>query len=218
MVQAVIFDLDGLVLDTEAGYRAAWRGAAAEAGGELDEDFFLALSGQEAEAVHRALAAVLGDQMMTEEFGSRAAHHWREHVARHGIPVRPGFHSFMDWLKERRIPCALATNSQQRYALECLALAGLEGRFAHLVSRDQVERGKPAPDVYLAAAERLGVTPAHCLALEDSPTGLASARAAGMRCVLVPSAPPGPQATQQAWRTFPTLAEVRDWLAGQLPG
>lgn len=217
MFKAVIFDLDGLVLDTEAGYRAAWRRAAAEWGAELDEDFFWALSGQEAGAVSQALAAVLGEDAAPEHFWTRATRHWREHVDIHGIAVRPGFPELRDWLLRSGIPCALATNSQRRYALECLRVAGLEDAFSHLVDRDQVERGKPAPDVYLAAAERLGVAPAHCLALEDSPTGLASAHTAGMRCILVPSAPLPTEAAENAWRTFTTLLDVRDWLASLPP-
>ncbi|HLF98007.1 MAG TPA: HAD family phosphatase [Methylococcaceae bacterium] len=214
---AVIFDLDGLVLDTEAGYRTAWRRAAAESGVDLDEDFFWALSGQEAGAVSQALTAVLGEDTTPERFWTRAARHWREHLDIHGIAVRPGFYELMGWLRERRIPCALATNSQRRYALECLGVAGLGDTFAHLVTRDQVERGKPAPDVYLAAAAHLGVAPARCLALEDSPTGLASARAAGMRCILVPGAPLPAEAAENAWRTFTTLLDVRDWLASLPP-
>jgi HAD superfamily hydrolase (TIGR01509 family) len=215
MFKAAIFDLDGLVLDTESGYRAAWRRAAAEWDVELDEDFFLGLSGQEAGAVGRALAGALGKNAALDEFWSRATRHWREYVETHGIAVRPGFHDLMDWLRGRRIPCALATNSQRRYALECLRLAGLENAFSHLVDRDQVERGKPAPDVYLAAAARIGVAPAECLALEDSPTGLASAHAAGMRCILVPCAPLPVQVAENAWRTFPSLVEVRRWLIEQ---
>lgn len=214
---AVIFDLDGLVLDSESGYRAAWRRAAAEWGATLDEDFFLALSGQEAGVVDHALAAILGEEAALRRFWARATQHWREHVERHGIAVCPGFHELMTWLGERRVPCALATNSRMRHALECLRVAGLMDVFACLAARDQVRRGKPAPDVYLAAAARLGVAAADCLALEDSPVGLASARAAGMRCILVPGAPPHPEATDRAWRTFSSLLEVRDWLAALPP-
>lgn len=215
---AVVFDLDGLVLDTEAGYRTAWRRAAADWRVELDEDFFLALSGQEAGAVSQALTSVLGEDAPPERFWTRATRHWRQHVDMHGIAVRPGFYELMGWLRERHIPCALATNSHKRYALQCLRVAGLENVFTHLATRDQVERGKPAPDVYLAAAVHLGIAPADCLALEDSPTGLAAARGAGMRCILVPGVPLPAEAASGAWRTFASLLEVRDWLREQSMG
>jgi HAD superfamily hydrolase (TIGR01509 family) len=118
-----------------------------------------------------------------------AERHWFEVLADEGIEGMPGVHALLDHLHSVGIPFALATNSDAHYAKRCLAAANLSNAFEVRVSRDQVKAGKPAPDLFLAAAERLGVSPSQCLVLEDSETGLLAARAAQTYPILIQQRP-----------------------------
>ena len=106
-----------------------------------------------------------------------------------GVEPMPGVIELLDALREHRIPLGLATNSGREFATRALRAAGIYERFTAVVSAEDVERPKPAPDVSLSAAAELGAGPADCVALEDSETGVAAARAAGMTVIGVPSFP-----------------------------
>lgn len=183
--QAAILDMDGLVLDSESTYCAAWRLAAAELGYALAEDFCHGLFGQHASAVEAAMWREFGPGFERERFYQAAERHWFAHLHTQGMARMPGVEALLDRFRAQGVPFALATNSDGPYARRCLERSGLGDAFAVVVTRDQVPLGKPAPDVYLEAARRLGVDPVACLALEDSPTGLAAADAAGMITILV---------------------------------
>jgi HAD superfamily hydrolase (TIGR01509 family) len=183
--RAVVFDMDGLALDTESTYCHAWRSAAADLGFDLSEEFCRGLFGRHADDVERSLKNVLGDRFDRESFHESAERHWRRYLDEHGIRPMPGLKALLAVVRERAIPYALATNSDGPYAAECLRLSGMKEAFPVVVTRDQVERGKPAPDLFLEAARRLNVLPGLCLVLEDSETGLEAARAAGTVPVLV---------------------------------
>ncbi|WP_133716302.1 HAD family hydrolase [Methylocaldum gracile] len=183
--RAVILDMDGLALDTESTYCHAWRSAAADLGFDLSEEFCLGLFGRHADDVERALKTALGDAFDRRLFHESAERHWRRYLDEHGIGPMSGLKELLAILRHRAIPYALATNSDGPYAWECLRLSGMEKTFQVVVTRDQVERGKPAPDLFLEAARRLNVPPGLCLVLEDSETGLEAARAAGTVPVLI---------------------------------
>ena len=183
--RAAILDLDGLALDSEPTYRHAWRRAAAELGLELGEEFCDGLCGRHAADLERALRELWGPGFERERFWNVAERHWRDHLRTQGMARMPGLDRLLASFRRHGIPYALATNSDGLYARECLRQAGLESTFPVLVTRDQVARGKPEPDLFLEAARRLATPPALCLALEDSETGLAAARAAGTIAILV---------------------------------
>lgn len=182
---AVIFDLDGLVLDTESGYRAAWRQAAEALGQSFDDAFYLDLCGRHSADVEAAFSANWLGRFDRGAFFSAAERAWRTSLDQQGIPVFPGVAPLLAWLRQRDLAFALATNSEARYAAECLRRAGIDGWFNIAVTRDQVASGKPAPDVFIEAARRLGVACRDCLVLEDSETGLRAARAAGAIPLLI---------------------------------
>ena len=115
------------------------------------------------------------------------------------------------------IPKAVATSSSAKQAAETLEAGGLAGRFAHLVTSDQVAAGKPAPDLYLEAARRLGLPPAACIALEDSDPGVQSAHIAGMTVLIVPDLKkPSPRAAAQAYKILPSLQQAAPLIADLL--
>lgn len=183
--QAVLMDMDGLVLDSESTYTRAWRLAAAEFGCGLSTEFCENLFGRHADDVERALRDLLGDSYDRRRFSRSAEFHWRAGLAKYGIPSMPGLESLLKVLRLKAIPFALATNSDGIYARECLERSAVAEHFPVVVTRDQVRHGKPEPDLFLEAARRLNVCPESCLALEDSETGLQAAAAAGTITILV---------------------------------
>lgn len=187
---AFIFDMDGLVLDTEPTYFAAWQQAAKAMGYQLAPDSFKILSGYHYHQVEMQLQAWLGQDFNLHTFKQLSAEYWRNYVHEYGITVKKGVITLLDYAQQRAIPVCLATNSLAVYAQECLAIAGLAQRFPLIVTGDDVERVKPEPDIFLKAADRMQVDIRRCLVLEDSHTGIVAASAAGAYSVYVPSTLP----------------------------
>jgi HAD superfamily hydrolase (TIGR01509 family) len=209
-IDAVILDMDGLMLDTEALYKIAMQKAAIELGYSLDDDFYFSLVGQPYSANKIDLVKQFGAGFPLNDFGERWARLWREEVEAGGIPLKPGLVELLDHLARRRLPVAIATSSDRDYAALSLRAAKLDpGAFVHVITGDMVARGKPAPDIYLEAARRLAIDPAHILAIEDSDAGILAARAAGMMPIQVPDLkPPSAQAREAAFALVRTLDDV----------
>ena len=181
-IAAVVFDMDGLLLDSERLYLAAFRQAEAATGAGADDALYARLVGTDERTGMPVLQAALGEA--TAAFA--AAWEARTKVALAGaIPVKPGVRDLLAALAAAGTPFAVAPSTRTAAARSRLGEAGLGG-FAHVVGGDAVARGKPAPDIYLAAAERLGVAPGACAAFEDSEAGTRAALSAGMRVVQVP--------------------------------
>lgn len=214
-VDAVILDMDGLMLDTEALYKVAWQNAAAELGFPLDDSFYFTLVGRTNAAGESALTERYGAAFPLTRFRERWESLWRGLVEASGIPRKPGLIELLEYLAARNIPVAVATSSDQEYAAFSLKAARLDaGRLAAIVTGEQVQNGKPAPDIYLEAARRLGVNPARSLAIEDSDAGILSASGAGMISVMVPDIKtPSPEARRAAFRVLASLNDVIPLLA-----
>jgi beta-phosphoglucomutase len=203
---AVIFDLDGLVLDTESTYCLAWQQAAAVMNYPLTDAFCQSLSGLHVQAVEMALLAACGAKFDLARFNQLAGECWRQSVQTFGIPVKPGVLEVLDFLKQQGVPFALATNSRAANARECLGLAGLNEAFRLQATRDDVESGKPAPDVFLWAAQLLQTPIQQCLILEDSLTGVLAAHRAGACTVMIPSVlPVSAEAERLCYKVMPDL-------------
>jgi len=206
---AVIFDMDGLLIDTEAIARFAWQQAAADCGVDLDDALFAKLVGRTRHDSNEILQTAFGAGFSLAAFRARCAARWEARLAETGITLKPGARELLDHLDTEGTPRAVATSSFRESALRSLALAGVLDRFPHLVTGDQVERGKPAPDIFLRAAEVLGVAPAGCLVLEDSLYGIMAAHAAGMVPVMVPDlVEPTEEVARLAHRILPSLHHV----------
>ena len=202
--------MDGLMLDTEHLYKSAWQQAASQLGYPLEDGFYYTLVGRTNAAGETALAEHFGPGFPLDNFRDLWARLWREAVLASGIPVKPGLKELLEYLAGHDIPVAVATSSDREYAKFSLEAAGVDlQKFAHIVTGEQVEKGKPEPEIYLEAARRLGVDPARCLALEDSDAGILSASAAGMIAVMVPDLKaPSEEARQAAFRVLTSLHEV----------
>lgn len=188
--KAVIFDMDGLVLDTETGYLKAWQHAAAVLGADLPEEFCHSMIGLHGEVIRSRLMNFCGNSFDLAEFFRLSSEHWRDQTSRFGIPVKTGFETLLEQIKLLGLPYALATNSAAHNAKYCLSQAGLDGVFELVLTRDDVPLGKPEPDIYLKAAGLLNVPVETCLVIEDSHAGITAARKAGAFAALVPSVRP----------------------------
>ncbi len=227
--RAVIFDLDGLLIDTERPARRAFEAAARELGARLPEAVFPALVGRTARESDPILRAAFGSTFPLEALRIRTAEIYAGIQAREGIPVKPGAPELLRWLAEAGVPMALATSTARERALAKLAGTGLEGHFSAIVCGDEVTRGKPAPEPFLRAARRLqarmggdarhhprgdGLAPEQCVVLEDAPLGVRGAAAARMLPIWVPDlVPPDPETEALAHAVVPDLEAARPVLA-----
>lgn len=182
---AVIFDMDGLLFDSERLYAQAIVTAAAEVGCPMSHDIFLQLVGRSREVNHAFLLGHYGPDYPLQALIATWGRHFRE-LAAAGLPLKPGAIELLDLLDDLRLPRAIATSSTHTTVQANLLVHSLTDRFHGVVAHGDYATGKPAPDPFLKAAERLGVGPALCLALEDSHNGVRSASAAGMMAVMVP--------------------------------
>lgn len=206
--------MDGLVLDSESGYFAAWRQAAAAMGYDLDQAFCQALSGSHGPEISRRLTARFGADFGLERFYRLSGQIWRELVGQTGIPVKKGFDEALRRIKELRLPYCLATNSRRIDAEQCLSLAGLDGVFARVLAREDVVHPKPAADIFIKAADVLNVPARLCMVLEDSPIGVRAAAAAGCVCLFVPSVlPADAEAAGLAHSVLSDLAAAADFIS-----
>ncbi|MGZ8165740.1 MAG: HAD family hydrolase [Methylobacter sp.] len=187
---AVIFDMDGLVLDTETGYILAWQQAVGAMGYELPEHACRSLSGLHYAEVEQMLTTWCGMDFNLEEFNHTAGRLWRAHVSTRGIRVKHGFKELLEVITQQKMPFCLATNSLEVNARECLDLAGLKDVFSTIIARDHVQHPKPEPDIFLKAAELLHVEINRCMVIEDSHAGIEGASRAGAFSVFIPSVVP----------------------------
>ena len=182
--EAVVFDMDGLLLDSERIVNACMADAARGLGFDMPESLWLRMIGGSDADCNALLGEHVGaDAALAVRERAEAAYASR---AEAGIPHRPGVAALLDFLDARNMPRAIATSTRRPLAVRKLAAAGLLERFAAVCTSSDVALPKPAPDVYLLAAAKLGADPARCLALEDSPTGVRAALAAGMAVIQVP--------------------------------
>jgi HAD superfamily hydrolase (TIGR01509 family) len=214
-VKAVVFDMDGLLVDTEVVVFRAMQRAAGGIGGELPFATFQRMVGLTHAASDVILAEHFGEGFDLIAWSQAVSAHFREELAA-GIALKAGVMEILDHLDAAGLPCAVATSSSLAAVHQSLGPHGLVDRFQALITRDVQTRGKPDPEPFLKAAEALGVDPGHCLALEDSHNGVRAAASAGMMTVMVPDMlDPTEEMESLCVRISRDLHEVRGWLEGR---
>jgi HAD superfamily hydrolase (TIGR01509 family) len=209
---AVIFDMDGLIFDTEVLYRAAMILAAQSRGHEMPLPLFLSMIGLPGDSSRRVLNDHFGEAFDVDAFWASSHEHFQGMTAARQF-LKAGVIELLDALDAANLPRAIATSSGHNSVEHHLTHHGLEGRFHAVIAQGDYKRGKPHPDPFLKAAERLGVAPELCLALEDSHNGVRAASSAGMMTVMVPDMlDPTEEMHTLCVRIARDLHEVRGWL------
>lgn len=210
-----IFDMDGVLFDTERIYQQTWHEMAAERGTELGSGFLKAISGTSGAHMHQVIEQyyrVANGAVLAEECRSRIRRKLSVHV-----PVKDGVREILEFFKEKEIPIAVASSSFAKQIEANLQKANLRGYFSEIVSGTEVEHGKPAPDIFLRAASRLGCRPQGCFVFEDSENGVKAGYAAGCTTIMVPDLiEPSSEIRQYCTRICGNLVEARREISDML--
>ncbi|QIS11808.1 HAD family hydrolase [Nocardia arthritidis] len=213
-VRAVVFDMDGLLIDSEILAMESLVSAGAELGYEMPTEFCRSMIGVPADRCRQLAVESYGADFPLEAYFDLHEVHLRELVDGGRLTTKAGAIELLDELERQGIPKGIATSSSRVRADHHLELVGLAGRFDVVVTRQDVTNGKPHPEPYLTALSALGGEVETALALEDSTNGLRAAHAAGLRCLLIPDlVRPTPESLAKAHRVLPDLYRAIDYIA-----
>lgn len=211
--QAAIFDMDGLLLDTERVCIEIFEQACQAVGVPFLRDLYLSVIGRNAAGIEATLRAGYGPALDYMQLHNEWRTRYNAVVKHQAIPVKQGVIELLEWLKAEHIPTAVATSTQRDVASIKLRLSGLDRYFDAVATGCEVSQGKPHPEIYLLAASRLDVAPTQCLAFEDSNNGVRSAVAAKMIAYQIPDlVMPSDDVVALGHRIRPTLSDVLEEL------
>ncbi len=186
MVRGVIFDMDGLMLDTEVVSSSCWIRAGKEMGVAITEPFTASFRGTNSNYIKQCFYKEFGPDVDYEGLRALRIQYMNQHFAEQGVPVKDGLVELLKYLKAENIPMAVATSSRRYYAEDLLKRAGLYDYFRYFMFGDLVEIAKPDPDIFLKAAAGLEVGIRDCVIFEDSPNGILAGYRAGARVIAIP--------------------------------
>jgi len=211
--RALIFDMDGLLMDTEGVYKRSWTAAAGDLGFDLTDELYLELIGITVADCEQRLQAAFGETFPLDRFREEARERYEQLIAKEGIPMKPGVADVLAWTKARDIPCGVGTSTVTDEARSRLQHHGVLEAFVAVIGGDQVSRGKPDPEIFLKVADALKCSPQHCLVFEDAHSGVHAARAGGMNVVLIPDLLPATdEIRKNCTAVFGSLSKAAEWL------
>ena len=211
-IKAVLFDMDGTLIDTEKFFRIAWPEAAARFGYQMTDSQALNLRslGQPFQPAY--LRSLFGEDYKAAEVKAVRKQIMEEYL-KEGLEAKPGAAACLKRLKAQGVLLAVATSSDMERTTRYLTRVGLIDYFDRLISATQVESGKPAPDIYEYACRELGLKPEECAAVEDAPNGVRSAYSAGLRVIMVPDQDqPDEELRGMLYACIDSLAELTEEL------
>lgn len=185
-MKGVIFDMDGVLFDTERVCMKAWMAVAEKHGLPGMEELFNRVIGLNANDSRQIVLEAYGQEFDYPAFRQETADCFKKYIKEDGLPIKPGVPEILEWLKGSGYRVGLASSTRSESVLSHIKQADMEDYFSVVITGDMIEHSKPQPDIYLLACERLGVEPDQAYAIEDSPNGIRSAHAAGMWTIMVP--------------------------------
>ena len=216
-VKAVIFDMDGLMVDSERLGRLGWFEAGQKWGYPITDKEYALVTGRTVRDAVGIFKGIFGDDFPFHELREHRVNYEHDYYKKNGIPLKPGLLELLDFLEANNIPKIVATSAARKSAIDKLTMGNLISRFEEICTSDQIENGKPAPDIFLLAAKRLNIPPQNCIVLEDSEAGVKGAKAAGAVPIMVPDLkPPSEEAQQNAFRIVKSLHEVIDIFSTEI--
>lgn len=186
MIKGAIFDMDGLMFDSERLVCSIWQEMMDENGYKFNVDIFKNTIGLRQDKSKKFYTSLYGEDFDYDGFKIQSRQRFYKRIEKDGVPIKKGLFELLDFLKDNNIKMAVATSTSAKTALKVIKKAGVYDYFDSFVCGDDVKNGKPHPEVFLTAAERIGVPPEECVAFEDSINGIKSAFAANMTTVMVP--------------------------------
>lgn len=185
-MRTVVFDMDGVLFDTEVVCMKAWMAIAQRWGLPDMEEVFPRCIGLNANDSRQIVFDAYGEDFDYPTFRQQSSEWLKGYLAQNGLPVKPGAPQILEWLREAGYAVGLASSTRSSSVYRYLEQSGLREYFSVVITGDMIEHSKPRPDIYLIACAELGVKPGEAYAIEDSPNGIRSAHAAGMRPIMVP--------------------------------
>ena len=213
MIKGVVFDMDGLMFDTENLTYELQKPILAEKGIDYTLDWYKQTVGKRSEDIVLMFRKLCGEDFDYEAFRVQCREAYRDYTDKRGVPIKDGLFDLLEFLKEKSVKIALCTSTTEPSAERTLRISGTLKYFDALVCADDVSRGKPYPDPFIRAAEKLGLNPGECLALEDSINGIKSAYSAGMITVMIPDLiEPTDEIRPMCYRILPSLTNVEEYI------
>ena len=215
--KAVLFDMDGVIFDSEKAVIECWKILAPEAGIPNIEEFCRRALGINSQATRELFFSMYGDKFPYEELNIRKRELFIERFDAGLIAIKPGVVELLTFLRQKGIKTSIASSTSTPSVTRELKMAGLYELFDEVVCGDMIKHSKPAPDIWLEAMKRLGVESADSIAIEDSFNGVKSAKAAGIYTIMVPDlVQPDEEIRNLADEVLPSLNEVLDKLSKTL--
>lgn len=218
MYKAVVFDMDGVLIDSEKIYRLCWKKNGMSIGIPEDEMERICdrVAGGNKTSNARVFREVMGEDFDYLAFRERTMQMFAGYVGEHGLELKPGVRETLDALKAHGMRIALATSTVRELAEDRLDMVGLTGYFDEKVCGDEITEGKPAPDIYLKACEKLGVSPEDAVGVEDSINGVIASDTAGLYTVMVVDLIPPNEITEQhadrVYHSMKDMLEIFEWV------
>lgn len=212
-IECVIFDMDGLILDTERLSFEAWQKILKRYERVMTVENYNTLIGINYKSLMNKLVEIYGQELPLADIYAEKNEDMLKFIKDNGVPVKPGIYELLDFLIEKNYKFALATSTPRERAVKLLEIARIKDKFGAMVFGDEVANSKPHPEIFLKAAEKLGAAPEKCIVLEDSPAGIEAAYRAGMRGINIPDLKmPDENIKKFAFKIMGSLHDVIDYL------
>lgn len=211
MIKGVLFDMDGLMVDTESLLCRFWCEAAQSFGFPMTSEHVLGIRSLSHKFAEPHLKGIFGEDFNYKAVRQKRISLMNDYIAKHGVAKKKGLDELLEFIKSRQLLCAVCTATDFERTERYLMSVGVFEYFDCFVCGDMITTGKPAPDTYLIGAEKLGLQPSECLALEDSPNGITSAFTAGCIPVMVPDlSQPDEETKKKLFAVCDDLSQVID--------